>query len=548
MPVVPMFRTPLETFQQAVPELAGAQAGTQIAHGILSNIAQRTQNRFLAPALQEQLKQSHLATQMAQMKQQYYPQVTEAEIAQKEATGELTAEQAERMRQEMPYYAPTMHEKLLQEQFKRKHPLLSLTGPAAQLGALSYMQQHPEQFGGQPTQQPPEQPVQTPTGAPIEHPAGMRDPTAPLTGPQPESHMQMGGQQREFHTQFPQATEIQAGITPSQLHDTDVVGLTPEGQKVRDEMKGILSQRGGQPGGLTAQGNMIDQMRKSIFGGQNKQEAMTAYYTKRKQAYNFMLLPVDQKSSLLAQANGIGYDTQDAAKLYINGYNTRDLALAKGLDPNNLPSKLYPGTRAARTQMQMRNQSLAEINTIGDKITASLGPYSRRVMGFSPQQIVDAIRGRNKDGQARFLAATALVPELSAMRSRAAGANRFGIETMREITTASMNKVKTLQPFISPDVYKLANQYIDTWLNQGMNAANKTIDMGNKEIEREQKQIAARQQEQLQEVRQTVAGVPQAQIGAPTDMVRIRRPDGQIGKIPRANLEKAKEAGYVEVQ
>jgi hypothetical protein len=97
MPVVPVVQTPLLSYQQAVPELAGAQAGTQIAHGILQNVAQAARNRFLPAALQEQLKQEQLKTQ-------YYPQVTEAEIQQKLATGELTRGQAAELRQKMQYY------------------------------------------------------------------------------------------------------------------------------------------------------------------------------------------------------------------------------------------------------------------------------------------------------------------------------------------------------------------------------------------------------------------------------------------------------------
>jgi len=219
-------------------------------------------------------------------------------------------------------------------------------------------------------------------------------------------------------------------------------------------------------------GNYIDQIRNSLSSNMERQKAFSGYYKKRTQAYNYMSLPIDQKSAILAQAAGMGYDPQEATKLFMKGETTEDLAKAKGFDMGGLPDPIYPTTKTALTQIQKRQQALAEINSLNPTLTKAIAPYSRRFSGYSIKQIVEALKGENEDSQAKYLAARALMPEMSGLRMRAMQ-GQVGIEGIREITAASMGHLRAFQSTVSPSVYRKTNKYVDEWLEKSVTAANK---------------------------------------------------------------------------
>lgn len=225
-------------------------------------------------------------------------------------------------------------------------------------------------------------------------------------------------------------------------------------------------------GNIGSSQNLADLTMQGARTGLTEKNALSDYYHKRTQAYNYSSLPVDQKSALLAHAAGMGIDPNEATQSFMNGKTIADLATENGFDPSDLPDPIYPATKTSITQIQRRQQAKNEINTLNPILTNAIAPYSRRIAGYSIPQIADAISGDNPDQQAKFLAARALMPEMASLRAKAMGAN-VGIETIREISNASMGHIKAFESLVDPDIYKKANEYVDTWIDKAVTAANK---------------------------------------------------------------------------
>lgn len=237
----------------------------------------------------------------------------------------------------------------------------------------------------------------------------------------------------------------------------------------------------------------------------------------RMQALTFTTLPSDQREALVAQAAGMGYDPMIASKRFINGDSLDTLAKERGLDPNQLPDPIYPATKGSVTQIQRRQQALAEIDNIQPILTKAVSAYQPRLNGYSPAQVADALKGDNVDKQAQYLAAKALMPEMASLRLKAMG-GQVGIEAIREVNGQAMANIKAFESLVSPTVYQKTNEYVDKWIKQGANSANR---------------VGLR------------PGLDNAKDSATdSDRVTVINSAGQRGTISADKLEAALKAGY----
>lgn len=219
--------------------------------------------------------------------------------------------------------------------------------------------------------------------------------------------------------------------------------------------------------------NPGQQILNALLQANQAKESRRKYDEARTKGYQFSQLPVDYKSEVLAQAAGLGYSPEEASSLLLSGKTIQDLAREKGFpDLNKLPSPIFALTAPGRTQLQRRQQALAELNAVSSDMRDAISYYQPRIKGNSPRQIVDALKGTNKDKQAKFLAAKALQPELAAIRLRMANGN-VGIEAIREMVNASLGKIDVPESLVGSDVYSKAQDYIDKWINKMAEAANK---------------------------------------------------------------------------
>jgi len=213
-------------------------------------------------------------------------------------------------------------------------------------------------------------------------------------------------------------------------------------------------------------------IRNSLMNTQDQRQAEAELNKKRAEGYTFNSMPLPNKQYLLAQAAGMGIEPNEAAARFNKGETIEQMAVNQGFDPNNKPEPIYPLTPAGQTQLKMRQAANDEIKVLGKRLSESMGDYSRTIFGYSGKQISDALKGKNKDSQAKFLAAKALQPELASIRMRMGGGS-VGIEAIREMTHSSMGNINHLQALVAPDVYKKTNEYIDQWLTEAVDAANK---------------------------------------------------------------------------
>lgn len=468
---IPIAQWQMPTFQQANPWLQGVQAFQGLQQ-------QAIQNRYLAPMLQARLTQMGLQAQQT-------PVQTQLMREQVEAYPKLTQAQINRMNAEN-----------LMDEFKRQNPLLFQSGMAGQLGSYIYLQNHPELAGKTPEQQqgvtphqiaPTMSPGSSPTVNPIDYQQARTNQDLLRTGA------------------IPTPLSLQPGMEGSST------GLTPQ---------------------LSSTGNpLLDQLRGGMFAQQNMQQARAGYYNKMVQSFNWRSLPVDQKTALLAQAAGMGYDNITATQLLMNGNTIADLARAKGLDPNNLPPPNYALTKGDITRLHQTQAAQNELQVLNPKIYNALAPYSARFHGYSPKQVGEAIKGENPDAQAKFFAAKALVPEMTMIRTRLANpATRAGVELVREITNSSMSNIKAFQPFVTPQIYSQANKYIDQWLTDAVTARNSALLTAGK----------AGAQTTIQPGG-VATGAPTT---LPTGRISVISPTGARGTIPAAQLDDALKQGY----
>lgn len=378
----------------------------------------QTQNKYLDPMLAAQLQNKQLVNK-------YYGREKESEIGYRNAQTAL-------------------------DDLKRKYPLLGQPGALGQIAGALYLRDTGANFNGL------NAPFNTGT---VPSPAPVNAPVSPV-----------GGLATPIVNGAPMP---QANTMPTPI--SDAVNAPPSTGGLFGNMTAINPAPSAAPQSIAAPSapmSPADLVLQGLNTSMNEKQSFANYRQKQTQAYNYMSLPVDQKSALLAQAAGMGYDPTMATQLFMEGNSIEDLAKAKGFDMGSLPTPIYPTTKTALTQIQKRDQALAEINNLNPVLNAAIAPYSRRIFGYSPKQISEALQGTDKDSQARFLAARALIPEMSALRLRAMS-GQVGIEALREVTDASMSHVKVFQSLVDPDVFQKASTYIDQWINDAVSAANK---------------------------------------------------------------------------
>jgi hypothetical protein len=453
---LPVVQFPIETFEQANPVMAGIGAANAL-------YAQSVQNQYLKPMLQQQYQRGQMQNQILQPQAQYAPQMTQAELAYRQTQAPYARAQTQALLQGniplMNAQAGLIGTEGQKNQFMLNNPTTMLPGMAGQIGALNVLKTLDPSLFGSPNVAPPTQ-YQT-TASDLSNGTPTQLPGMPSAG-------SVVGDQGQSSSSFLPPNPYNNFASPSPLMSN--MGQQEMAQQQMPVNQG-QQQPVEQPAFPSVQG-LANLMMQGVTAPIQEKIAQANFYNQRAQGYNFSLLPPNEKSYVVAQAAGLGYEPLQATALLNSGKTISDLAQAKGLDPNNLPSPLYPASSQTVNLIQRRNQALNEINTIQPMLNNALAPYSRRFDGYSPSQIAGSISNDDPDAQARFLAAKALQPEMSSLRLKAMG-GQVGIESIREVNNASMGNMKSFQGLVNPKVYSSAQNYVDQWINQGAQSANK---------------------------------------------------------------------------
>lgn len=285
------------------------------------------------------------------------------------------------------------------------------------------------------------------------------------------------------------------------------------------------------PGGLSASTSPVNSLSDLIMNAsqikQLKDVAQTNLANKQASGYDFRLLPQNQKNLLQGYAMAMGYMPDEALRKFTQENKTLyDLAAEKGIRPQDISNltPIYAPTTANLTQIQRRNQALAEINKLEPTLTDAMKPYARRIAGYSPQQIMDSIKGDDPDKQAQFWAAKALAPELASLRIKALG-GQVGIEAMREVQDASMMNLKGLGVQFSPEILERTNHYITQWITDAANSAN---NVGLKTLSKENQ-----------------GNIEASSAKKSPKMIRVKLSDGSTASMPEDKYDEAVKAKIV---
>lgn len=338
---------------------------------------------------------------------QFAPRMTEADLELKRLMPSLTRSQI-----------GNLNEQLLKSKFGRENPLMDKSGTAGQIGALMYLNNHPEISNS----------LSVDNIQPTELPGNV-------------------GMKNEK-------------ISPWKREDLEI---SPSGI---GRLKNLSNSNIG-----SKNNDIASLLKESLVTDLKRKNAYAELADKKSENYGYGQLTADQKRAWVATAKGMGVGENDARDFFNKGYDIKDLAEAKGFDPNDLPEAIYNPTQTDITRAHFRQQAVAEIDAIQPILTEALAPYSQRVSGFSPKQISEALKGENPDGQARFLAAKGLMPELNALRVKALG-GQVGMGTLDEVKHASMAELNAFQGLVTPEVYMKAQQYMQEWINSASKTAS----------------------------------------------------------------------------
>ncbi len=129
--------------------------GNPMLEGLIPAILQGLQMGYAPSVLKEQLEAQRLKNQSSKIENQYAPQMSEADIAYKQAQVPHLNAQTGFLNQQSQYYAPNILADILYKnnqgkasQFAIDNPLLNSAGPAGQIGAAIYLKNHPELMSG----------------------------------------------------------------------------------------------------------------------------------------------------------------------------------------------------------------------------------------------------------------------------------------------------------------------------------------------------------------------------------------------------------------
>lgn len=195
-------------------------------------------------------------------------------------------------------------------------------------------------------------------------------------------------------------------------------------------------------------------------------------------------LPADDRANIIARGRAIGLSPEETARQISSGATIADLEQLSGGRERKLPS--YAPTKSSITAMQKRSIAERELSSLNERISGAMAPYSRKVAGFSPAQIADAISGENPEQQARYLAARALQPEMASMRLRAAAGN-VGITAIEEMMNKSLGESQIFESLVSPEVYDKMQGYINDWTLDAVRSANEALLSGETQAKSPQK-------------------------------------------------------------
>ena len=186
----------------------------------------------------------------------------------------------------------------------------------------------------------------------------------------------------------------------------------------------------------------------------------------------FDKLPTNEKKRAVGLMNAMGVDPVEGTRLLRSGVSPSQYAQENNIKIDDV-TPVYPLGEENIKQLQRRNGFVKEIKNLEGNLAGAMGEYQNKIMGYSLDQVADALTGENPDKQGKVLAARALQPELAALRLKVAGGN-IGIEAINELKSKSLGDLKILESLVDTPTYLAMQKYMTKWLEQATNEFQRT--------------------------------------------------------------------------
>lgn len=408
--------------------LRGAQTGQANAHtGLLGEQTRGASihNQYLPRQLQEELIKAHLYNQ-------FYAPDKQSEIG-------LRNEQARGVGIQNQYLPQTLENDLATSNFKRQNPLLGMTGGAGQVGALMYLQQHPELSQNNSMGNAPQEP-QSYIPSISNNPNNQRNESP-------------NNANNEYDL-------LQKSILASLQPKTAANKVSPL-ETAQDYAHRQAQQYGADSKEAKIANDYVD---KVAHGTQTKKDVSLMKH--REHQDNIALwksLPAPAKSYAIAIGQGAGFSGDETAKWLASGKSMKDLLFQHGINDESEVEPVYQLTGSAQTQLLQRQFASKEADYLSKFITDATGDYARTVAGYSPKLIQEQLAGKNEEQQARMLAARGLAPELINLRLVLANA-KSTVSAQNQLRDKAMLDLKNFRTLTTPKVWTRMQQIMDSEL------------------------------------------------------------------------------------
>ena len=202
----------------------------------------------------------------------------------------------------------------------------------------------------------------------------------------------------------------------------------------------------------------------------------------------FDKLPTNEKKRAVGLTTAMGLDPVEGTQMLRSGLTLQEIADARGVNLEDF-TPVYPLGEENIKQLQRRTGFVNEIKNLEGNLAGAMGEYQNKIMGYSLDQVADALSGENPDKQGKVLAARALQPELAALRLKVAGGN-IGIEAINELKSKSLGDLKILESLVDKPTYIAMQKYMTKWLEEATNEFPRTQEDYGRLKTRQQKSAA----------------------------------------------------------
>ena len=499
------------TFYGYQPEKQYEQPLSNLVSNLLGGYTSASKAKYLQPQLEEEL-------QKAKLYNKWYEPNIKSEIGLRGAQSGHLGAMTEGLNISNPYLRQKLEDEQTKRAFELQNPLLNHAGVPGQIGSLLYLQQHPElmkipQQGmqssengvnnlgegqyympsimpqqGQPSESASNNPYQLLQQSILNSlkPKGNNTPLEKAQNYATEQEKMYGKDSeqvkiaKDYVDKLAHGTKKPKGnntpLEKAQNYATEqekMYGKDSEQVKIAKDYVDKLAHGTKKPKGnntpLEKAQNYATEQEK-MYGKDSEQVKIAKDYVDKlahgtKSADFWNSLPVNAKSHMIAIGQGAGFSADETIRWLKSGKPLKDLVFQHGYKDENEVNPIYELTGSSQTQLQNRIFASKEADYLSKFIRNATGEYAGTVAGYSTKLLKDQLSHKNEEGQAKYLAARGLAPELGNLRLTLANA-KSTVSAQNQLREKAMLDMKAFRTLVTPKVWGRMQEVMDDELQK----------------------------------------------------------------------------------